>query len=123
MAETKDHTGHYTGGCHCSAVRYEVDADLTKAAVCNCSLCAKAGWMLTFAPAGRFKLIVGADNLTDYQFNKKMIHHLFCKTCGVRSFSRGSAPDGRELVAVNIRCLDGVDPDAIDARKIDGRSL
>ncbi len=119
MAEPK----HYTGGCHCGAVRYEVDADLSSSATCNCSLCAKAGWMLTFAPAESFKLVSGADSLTDYQFNRKVIHHVFCKTCGVRSFSRGTAPDGREVVAVNIRCLDGVDPDTLTPKRIDGRNL
>lgn len=116
MADTK----HYTGGCHCGAVRYEVDADLSATAVCNCSLCQKAGWMLTFAPAGQFKLVSGETNLTDYLFNKKVIHHVFCRTCGVRSFSRGTAPDGREVVAVNVRCLDGVDPDSLTPRKVDG---
>lgn len=119
MAGTK----HYTGGCHCGAVRYEVEADLSQPIVCNCSLCRRTGWMLTFAPAAGFKLVSGADHLTDYQFNKKAIHHVFCKTCGVRSFSRGTAPDGRDLVAVNVRCLDDVDADTLTPRKVDGAKL
>lgn len=114
---------HYTGGCHCGAVRYEVETDLAATAVCNCSLCQKAGWVLAFAPAGSFKLVSGEANLTDYQFHKKVIHHVFCKTCGVRSFSRGTAPDGRQVVAVNVLCLDGVEPDGLTPRKIDGRKL
>jgi hypothetical protein len=62
------------------------------------------------------------DNLTDYQFNKKQIHHLFCSSCGVRSFARGKLPDGRETRAINVRCLDDVDIDALTPKPYDGKS-
>jgi hypothetical protein len=114
---------HYTGGCHCGAVRYEVDADLDSSMTCNCSICSKTGWVLTFVPADQFKLTSGEANLTDYQFNKKLIHHFFCKTCGVRSFGRGSDGKGNESVAVNVRCLDGVDTHGMKMSHYDGKSL
>ncbi len=119
MGDTKT----YTGGCHCGAVRYEVSLDLASGTVCNCSICSKAGWFLTFASASSFKLLSGEDNLTDYQFGKRQIHHVFCKTCGVRSFSSGEAPNGRDVRAVNVRCLDDVDIDALEKKKFDGKSL
>ncbi len=119
MTEAKN----YSGGCHCGKVRYEAKADLRGAVMCNCSICQKAGWMLAFVPASEFTLLSGEDALTDYQFNKKAIHHVFCKTCGIHSFSRGSAPDGREMVAVNVRCLDGVDPQTLKPNHFDSRSL
>ena len=56
----------------------------------------------------KFTLETGEDDLTDYQFNKHVIHHLFCKTCGIKSFARGNGPTG-PTVAINVRCLDGVD--------------
>ena len=77
----------YTGGCHFGAVRFEVTADLGHTITCNCSLCAKRGLVLGFAPADQFKVLSGEDALTDYQFHKKKIHHVFCRTCGVESFS------------------------------------
>ncbi|MEZ5900918.1 MAG: GFA family protein [Hyphomicrobiaceae bacterium] len=113
----------YSGGCHCGNVRYEVKTDLSATVVCNCSICQKTGWMLTFVPAADFKLLAGDDALTDYQFNQKRIHHVFCKTCGVRSFARGTAPGGAEMVAINVRCLDGVDPAICTPRHVDGKSL
>ena len=113
----------YTGGCHCGAVRYEVTAKLEGAMTCNCSICSKTGTMLTFVPAGQFRLLSGEDALTDYQFGKRRIHHLFCRRCGVRSFGRGVGPGGAEMVAVNVRCLDGVDLGSIPTRQFDGRSL
>lgn len=119
MGDTKT----YSGSCHCGAVRYEVDADLGQVLACNCSICRKRGALLTFVPTDRFRLGSGADALTDYQFNRKVIHHLFCATCGVGSFARGRGPDGAEMIAVNVRCLDGVDPDALDIKKFDGASL
>lgn len=113
----------YSGGCHCGAVRYTVRADLGSVAACNCSICQKTGTIIAFAPASAFELLSGAGNLTDYQFNRKIIHHQFCKTCGIRSFSRGRMPDGTETVAINVRCLDGVDLASLEPRPFDGRSL
>lgn len=114
----------YKGACHCGTVRYEVEADLsTPVIACNCSICQKSGTLLTFVPANRFRLLSGQDHLTDYQFGKKVIHHLFCDTCGVRSFARGSAPNGHEMIAVNVRCLDDVDPEALKVKQYDGKSL
>lgn len=113
---------HHTGGCHCGAVRFNVDADLASTISCNCSICAKSGSILTFVPASAFTLLQGEDNLTDYQFNKKVIHHLFCKTCGIRSFGRGTGPDGTPTVAVNVRCLDDIDLDTLTPHKYDGKS-
>ena len=82
------------------------------------------GWLLAFVPAERFKLREGADVLTDYQFGKKHIHHLFCSTCGINSFSRGQNPrDGREMFSVNVRCLEGVDPATLPIKHFDGKSL
>lgn len=113
---------HYSGGCHCGAIKFEVDADLEHTIVCNCSLCSKTGAILTFVPAGKFTLLAGEDNLNDYQFNKKVIHHLFCKTCGMRPFGRGNGPDGSPTVAVNARCLDGVDALSLKPQFFDGAS-
>ena len=113
----------YTGGCHCGAVRYEVTADLTQAIACNCSICTKHGLLLTFAPADRFELVSGQEQMKDYLFNKMAIHHRFCATCGVESFARGNNPDGSEMIAINVRCLDGVDIGALNPMPFDGKSL
>lgn len=115
--------GVYEGGCHCGRVRFSVDLAMDKVMTCNCSRCQKVGSMLTFAPATKFELKSGGDALTDYQFNKMRIHHLFCSTCGIQSFARASGPDGTEMVAVNVRCLDSVEPDQIEATKFNGRAL
>jgi hypothetical protein len=106
MSETTRHRG----GCHCGAVRYEVDIDLSQPLIeCNCSICGRTGSRLAFVPGSQFTLRSGEDNLTDYQFNKKHIHHVFCRTCGVRSFAHGASPGGGVTYAVNVRCLDDVD--------------
>lgn len=113
----------YQGGCHCGRVRYRVKTDLATTVTCNCSICQKTGTILTFVPAGDFELLSGEDALTDYQFNRKVIHHLFCKTCGIRSFARGQKPDGSEMIAVNVRCLDDIDLASLSPRSFDGRRL
>ena len=113
----------FEGGCHCGAVRYRVvGLDLESTITCNCSRCSKVGSILTFTPADSFALLSGEDHLTDYQFNKKVIHHLFCDTCGIQSFSRGVGPDGAPTIAINVRCLDGVDIDSLTPEPFDGKS-
>jgi hypothetical protein len=113
----------YQGGCQCGAVRYDVALELGEVISCNCSRCGKLGSLLAFAPAEDFKLLSGEDATTEYQFNKHAIHHLFCATCGIQSFARGRKPDGTEMVAVNARCLDGVDIGALKVKAVDGRSI
>ncbi len=114
----------HTGTCHCGAVRYTAELDLTQPVVaCNCSMCGRAGWLLSFIPASKFHLEAGADSLTDYQFARRHIHHTFCKVCGVRPFSRGATPDGGEMIAVNVRCLADVDPTTLEVKPFDGKSL
>ena len=117
MAETKK----YEGSCHCGKVRYTVNADLSGELIsCNCSICGRTGSVLTFVPASQFEVKKGEEALTDYQFNKKNILHLFCSTCGVRSFARGTGPDGSPMVAINARCLEGVDVAQLKLQHVDG---
>jgi hypothetical protein len=112
---------NYEGGCHCGLVRYEAKADLGRVMACNCSICRKRGSLIV--PAASFRLTSSEDALVDYQFNKKVIHHLFCKSCGISSFSRGTGSGGVEMVAINVRCLDGVDLESLNIVKFDGASL
>ncbi len=93
------------GGCHCEAVRFEAElpSPLT-VQDCNCSMCARTGYLHAIVPEARFRLIRGADALTRYSFNTGVARHLFCSVCGVKSFYRPrSNPDGW---SVNARCLD-----------------
>jgi hypothetical protein len=113
----------WSGGCHCRKVRYEVSVDASKGIACNCSMCGKKGTILAFVPEAAFALKSGEDNLTDYQFNKHAIHHLFCKTCGVTSFARGKKPDGTAMVAINLRCLDDIELDTIAVQQVHGRKF
>lgn len=113
---------HYRGSCQCGAVAYEVDADLDNTITCNCSRCQRLGFVLAFAPRDSFTLHSGENNLTEYLFNRKQIRHVFCKTCGVESFAYGQMPDGSPVAAINVNCLEGVDPRALSPQHVDGRS-
>ncbi len=112
----------YEGGCHCGKVRFNVEIDLASPITCNCSYCSRRGSILAFTPAENFALESGQQDLTEYRFNTNTIEHLFCAACGMESFARGAAPDGKKMVAVNVRCLDGIDPDALQPHQFDGRS-
>lgn len=113
-------TTHH-GGCHCGAVRYTVELDLSVPAIaCNCSICSRSGTLLQFVPVDQFTLEQGDDSLTDYTFNKHVIHHQFCKVCGIKSFAHGVGPKG-PMVAINVRCLDDIDVFAIPTTQYSGK--
>ena len=111
----------HTGGCHCGAVRFEVDLpDAFEVEDCNCSMCAMSGNIHVIAPASRFCLLKGADNLTEYSFNTGTAKHLFCRTCGIKSFYiPRSNPDG---LAVTWRCLDDWQDLDVKVSKFDGQN-
>ena len=111
----------YTGSCHCGKVRYEVTTDLASVLACNCSMCGRKGTWLTFVEPSQFKLLDG-EGLTDYQFNRHVIHHLFCPVCGVTSYCTGNKPDGSSMVAVNVRCLEDLDLDSVKVTNYNGKS-
>ncbi len=113
----------YSGGCQCGKVRYEATLELGEVISCNCSRCGRLGSLLTFIPASEFKLQSGNDVLTTYKFNKHVIDHKFCSVCGIQSFASGKTPDGKDMIAINARCLDDVDVDKLTIRKFDGRKL
>jgi hypothetical protein len=85
----------YTGGCQCGKVRYEAEADIGEVITCNCSRCRKVGSLLSAVAMSDFKLLSGEDEMTEYQFNNRRIHHPFCKTCGIQSYAYGKGP-GRQ---------------------------
>ena len=112
----------YKGSCHCKKVLYEVGVEIGNIISCNCSHCQVKGLILAFIPAESFTLIHGEEDLKSYKFNKKIIDHLFCRNCGVQSFSRGKDKEGKDTVAINVRCLEGVDVDGLSLMKVDGKS-
>jgi len=95
----------HSGGCHCGRVRFEVDAPARiQVKDCNCSICAKSGYLHLIVPKSRFRLLSGSEALTTYEFNTRTAKHLFCSVCGIKSFYvPRSNPDG---YSVNARCLD-----------------
>jgi hypothetical protein len=117
----------YQGGCHCGAVRFETDIDLSQGSGrCNCSFCSKAReWSVLIKPDA-FRLQSGEDALSDYTFGTKAGHHLFCRHCGVRSFGRGYVEEiGGDYVAVSVMALEGVTPAElaeVPVKYMDGRN-
>jgi hypothetical protein len=109
------------GGCHCGGVRFEVALPRTvEAQSCNCSMCAKTGFIHVIVPESRFRITGGAERLTEYAFNTGVAKHLFCAECGVKSFYRPrSNPDGW---SVNARCLDSTEGITLNIEAFDGQN-
>ena len=114
----------HKGSCHCGQVRYTVDAGEIPAMMeCNCSHCQRKGYLLWFVPREALEFESGEDALSTYTFNKHVIEHKFCPTCGCAPFGFGKGKDGAETAAINVRCLEDVDLDTIKRKPVDGRSF
>ncbi|WP_426102758.1 GFA family protein [Massilia sp. TSP1-1-2] len=99
----------YHGSCHCKAVRFEADIDLSLGTLrCNCSICKKLRCWPAVVKPDAFRLLAGAEALSLYQFGTKTDEHFFCKHCGVRSFGTGNSPRWGRFYGVNVTCLDDV---------------
>ena len=103
----------HRGGCHCGRVRFEVDAPARLQVLdCNCSICRMTGFLHLIVPQRAFRLLSGADALSEYTFGTGTAKHRFCRNCGIKSFYvPRSHPDG---IDVNARCLDAGSVAALD---------
>jgi hypothetical protein len=114
----------YKGSCHCGNVAYEVEIEggLQGVMECNCSMCSRKGAKMAFVPGEKFKLTTPESNTRAYLFNKHVIEHRFCTACGIHAYGEGSDAKGNRSAMINVRCLEGVDYDALPVKHFDGRS-
>ncbi len=113
----------YQGGCHCGKIAFEVEGDLTEVMDCNCSICAKRGYLLWFVQREQMHFTTPETNFATYTFGDGTIKHHFCPDCGCGPFGMGADENGKVMVAVNVRCLDNVELSALKVNPFDGRSL
>ena len=122
----------YRGSCHCGAVRFEVDADIDHVRVCDCSICRKRGALNHRVPKENLRLLTPWQELVLYQWGSRTAKDFFCPTCGILPFRRPSDPTPQEVLegvtpfdgwAVNVRCLEGVDLDALPVNRIYGSRI
>jgi len=115
------------GSCHCGAVRFEAELDLGRGTIqCNCSLCTKQRSWVAIVARSSFRLLVGADALSEYRCNTRTEAHMFCSRCGVRVFHTGASPRWGEYVAVSVACLDDVTDEEVAAAPVtvlDGKNV
>lgn len=112
----------YKGSCHCGKVSFEVEGEIKIALACNCSICQRKGSLLWFVPRTELHLLSPEDTASTYVFNKHVIKHRFCPTCGIHPYAEGVDPKGNTMAAINIRCLEDIDLATIPVQHYDGRS-
>jgi hypothetical protein len=113
----------YKGSCHCGKVAFEVEGEINGALACNCSICSRKGSLLWFVPREKLRLKSPEEAASTYTFNKHVIKHRFCPTCGIHPYGEGVDPKGNRMAAINLRCLEGIDLAAIPVQNFDGRSM
>lgn len=111
----------YNGSCHCGRVRFRLSTQLDNVVVCDCSICRKRGALIHKVEDGALEILTPLDELTTYKFHSNVATDYFCPTCGILPFRRPRlAP---HAWAVNARCLDDVDLDAIPVKRVHGKLL
>ena len=113
----------YRGSCHCGRIQFDAEGELGQVLQCNCSICSRKGSLLWFIARDKFTLRTPESDAATYTFNKNLIKHRFCPTCGIHPFAYGIDPKGNKMAAINVRCLEGVDISKLAVEKFDGRSL
>ncbi|MFT7776194.1 GFA family protein [Roseateles sp.] len=112
----------YQGSCHCGRIAFHVEGELDGVMSCNCSICQRKGALMWFLPRVALTLQTPDEAASSYTFNKHVIRHRFCPHCGMHPYGEGRDPKGNEMVAVNVRCLEGVDLDVLAVTRYDGRA-
>lgn len=112
----------HKGRCHCGKVAFEVEGEIDGAISCNCSMCLRRGSLLWFVPRDQFRVLTPEDAASTYTFNKHVIQHRFCPTCGILPYGEGVDPKGNRMAAVNVRCIEGIDLASVPVQEWDGRS-
>ena len=113
----------YKGSCHCGKVAFDVEGEIDGAIACNCSICIRRGSILWFVPREQLKLHTPEEAASTYTFNKHVIKHRFCPTCGILPYGEGVDPKGNRMAAIHVRCLEGIDLASIHVQDVDGRSM
>mgnify|MGYP001010759764 FL=1 len=110
----------YQGSCHCGAVAFEVEGEIDGALACNCSMCRRKGSLLWFVARDQLRLRTPDEAAATYTFNKHVIAHRFCPTCGIHPYGEGVDPKGNAMAAINLRCVDGIDLDQVPVHHHNG---
>ncbi|MBK8568934.1 MAG: GFA family protein [Nitrosomonadales bacterium] len=113
----------YKGRCHCGKVAFEVEGEINGAIACNCSICSRKGTLMWFVPREKLRLLTPESEMSTYTFNKHIIKHRFCPTCGIHPYGEGVGPNGNNMAAINIRCIEGIDLASVPVQNYDGLSL
>jgi hypothetical protein len=113
----------YRGSCHCGRIRYEVEGEVDSGMACNCSMCSRKGSLLWFVPRANLKLLTPEDAASTYLFNKHVIQHRFCPTCGIHPYGEGAGPGGAQMAAINLRTLEDFDLAGVPVKHFDGKAL
>ncbi|MDF3031871.1 MAG: glutathione-dependent formaldehyde-activating [Moraxellaceae bacterium] len=114
---------NYRGSCHCGGITFEAEGEIGDVLSCNCSICQRKGSLLWFIPRAQLRLVTSPEAMRTYTFNKHAIQHHFCPTCGIHPFGEATGPDGKAVAAVNVRCLEGVEPESLRVQHFNGRAL
>lgn len=113
----------YQASCHCGKVAVEFEGEIKEVLSCNCSICQRKGSLLWFMPRAGLKLISPEDAASTYTFNKHVIRHRFCPSCGIHPYAEAVDPKGNPMAAINARCVEGIDLAALSVKHYDGRSV
>ena len=115
----------YKARCHCGRVRFSFRSpEIKTGRRCNCSLCIRRGAVLSSAyiPAVDFTPHHDLSDLGVYLWNEKVLNNFFCKHCGIFTYI-GDGENAKDGYRVNLGCVEGIDPLALDISIIDGNSV
>lgn len=122
----------FFGQCHCGANRFKVEALVDHLRMCDCSVCRRRGALIFRVAPNAIQFLTSFDNLICYRWGSGTGADYFCSSCGILPFRTPSAPTLAEREAgvlsfsgwaVNARCIDDLDLDALPHVRILGSQI
>lgn len=109
--------------CHCGAIVATAAVETPAEAIeCNCSICRRKGTILSAMSRDDLTVEAAPGALATYRFNKHVIQHHHCNTCGCTVFAEGEVNGGR-MAMINLRCAEDLDLSALRIIPFDGAAM
>ena len=111
----------HQGSCHCNAVQFEIEGDITSGVQCDCSICRRKNAIMFRVPKEKFHLLKGEQALSVYEWNTRAAKHYFCKHCGI--YTHHQPRTRADLVGVNLGCIENIDTTRLPVERLEGSKL
>lgn len=114
--------GELVARCHCGRVTIRLPRKPDYVNSCNCSLCAKTGWLGIYYSSDELVIDGEFDPYVRNDLRQTYLKVMRCTNCGIATHWEPLTPPPHQRMGVNARLVDPALLDGVEVREVDGRS-